>query len=514
MNKLARMLAAALMIAFVAALAVPEGKGSAASRGVAVTLPSFPVSLNGHAVDSRTRAYPLLVYKDITYFPMTWHDSRLLGLETAWSPQEGLSVTQTRVTGRYEPYASAKVNPMRGTAQIADGPVRINGELIDNAAEPYPLLTFRDVTYFPLTWRFAHDAFGWDYHWDAKTGLSITTTNPRVADTGLPQEAGDNGLALYRGSFYYVETAGTVNRIFRAPKEAPRAGTEIYRYDAAYIDGADTQMAFHLEDRQLWMRYRIGYEQFLLPVSENGALQESYTTYRAYLDFRDTPYGRLVVNVGLPDERNGNLHMMKEDGSKRPVGAPEVTAFGQSVSKNRSTPTTVVGEEVYLLLRTDLPRLYRINLRTDETVMLAEAVDWFTVGESRLYYVRSSDKKLFRAELDGSDAKPLSDHPVLWFDAVGDAVFYTSRDEAGKLVLYRAEDAEDKRLLADPVSSVTAGQGQLLVVTDGASAGSAYILDGRGELLWQVAEPLSQVFASDEGWLVRSARDGRVLLIQ
>ena len=38
--------------------------------------------------------YPLLVYKDITYFPMTWYNCRMLGLETEWSDAKGLAIWQ------------------------------------------------------------------------------------------------------------------------------------------------------------------------------------------------------------------------------------------------------------------------------------------------------------------------------------------------------------------------------------------------------------------------------------
>ena len=52
--------------------------------------------------------------------------------------------------------------------------ITVNGKSIDNSKEEYPLLVFRDVTYFPLTWRFAVDEFGWNYTFDGKTGLNIT----------------------------------------------------------------------------------------------------------------------------------------------------------------------------------------------------------------------------------------------------------------------------------------------------------------------------------------------------
>ena len=43
---------------------------------------------------------------------------------------------------------------------IGNTDITVNGKTINNDEEPYPLLVFRDVTYFPLTWRFAVDEFG------------------------------------------------------------------------------------------------------------------------------------------------------------------------------------------------------------------------------------------------------------------------------------------------------------------------------------------------------------------
>lgn len=53
-----------------------------ANNQVQVTLPSFSVCLNGQTTGNDYSKYPLLVYKDITYFPMTYYDCRLLGIKT------------------------------------------------------------------------------------------------------------------------------------------------------------------------------------------------------------------------------------------------------------------------------------------------------------------------------------------------------------------------------------------------------------------------------------------------
>ena len=146
-----------------------------AAEQVEVTLPGFPVTLNGQTTSSEHSRYPFLVYKDITYFPMTYYDGRLLGLYTAWTARSGLEIRKNDAPFyEYLREVTEKTNARTQTAQIVEGPVRVNGVRIDNNSEPYPLLFFRDVTYFPLTWRFAVEEFGWQYSFDSENGLVIT----------------------------------------------------------------------------------------------------------------------------------------------------------------------------------------------------------------------------------------------------------------------------------------------------------------------------------------------------
>lgn len=146
-----------------------------ASESVIVTLPAFSVSLNGQHTTSTYRKYPLIVYKNITYFPMTYYDARLLGLSTKWNKVDGLSVDKNE--GYFYEYVNevnVDKNSNKQTAKIITSKIKVNGKEIDNAKEPYPLLLFRDVTYFPLTWRFAVDEFGWKYSFDNTNGLIIS----------------------------------------------------------------------------------------------------------------------------------------------------------------------------------------------------------------------------------------------------------------------------------------------------------------------------------------------------
>lgn len=149
--------------------------GALADDQVAVTIPGFDAALNGQTTSNTYSRYPLLVYHDITYFPMTYDDSRLLGLKSEWDSQTGLNITKgDNYCYEYSRAINEQPNKSRLTAQIATGKITVNGQAIDNKVEPYPLLVFRNVTYFPLTWRFAVDAFGWKYDFNQQHGLAIS----------------------------------------------------------------------------------------------------------------------------------------------------------------------------------------------------------------------------------------------------------------------------------------------------------------------------------------------------
>ncbi len=193
----------------------------AMAQNATAALPTFPVTLNGVVMEQEYAQYPLLVYKDITYVPMTWEETRLLGLETTYTQAEGLGVNKANVVreqsvlqGEYEPYTVATANGASHQAVVATGSIHVNGEQIDNASEEYPLLLYRDITYFPLTWRFAVDAFGWDYTFDMTNGLVIT---PKATPVEPPAEPPTNVMADIVGKkvivnasdVYLREAAGT-----------------------------------------------------------------------------------------------------------------------------------------------------------------------------------------------------------------------------------------------------------------------------------------------------------------
>ncbi len=186
-----------------------------AADNVQVTLPSFTVTLNGQSTSNDYSKYPLLVYKNITYFPMTYYDCRLLGVKTDWVKDTGLVIDKNEdYFYEYLREVNNSKNARKQTAKIADGKITVNGKVIDNRKEEYPLLVFRDITYFPLTWRFAVDELGWQYRFNQKEGLVIDNDkvkweNPENASWGsgdMSSTAGQGSGKIFLANFPQDET--------------------------------------------------------------------------------------------------------------------------------------------------------------------------------------------------------------------------------------------------------------------------------------------------------------------
>ena len=77
----------------------------AVSAKETAVLPAFDVSFNGQIVESDYRQFSLIVYKDITYVPMTYFDCRYLGLTTKWdNDTRTLYIGQENITCAYRDY--------------------------------------------------------------------------------------------------------------------------------------------------------------------------------------------------------------------------------------------------------------------------------------------------------------------------------------------------------------------------------------------------------------------------
>ncbi|WP_147433540.1 DUF5050 domain-containing protein [Paenibacillus ginsengarvi] len=529
--------AAALAVIF--SLLAPAVEGRAASTGVRVSLPDFQVSLNGHAVDQTYREYPLLVYKDITYFPMTWSDSRLLGLEAAWTPESGLRIAQGPVSSPYVSYQADRRNAASYNAEISGSAITINGKSIDNSKEPYPLLSFRDVTYFPLTWRFAHDEFDWEYRYDDARGLDIRSRNPQILIPDLPTYASDNEVALYKGYYYFAETAASTNQVYRTPLKNPSEKELVYSYE--FLAGNDfprKTIHFRILDNELWFSYFLGSNLMgsntYVKVNEDGKGEKKFK-FHGYTDFKKTPYGTLIIALGPNSPGGNNLSLAapgQNDERGKTVGDSHMY-YSRYVSTGNSgyivdgigtgDSAEVVGDDIYIRATkvapdgySDLNQIYKIDLQTNETEKIVNAgVSRFRILGEKLYYVKDTDNALYSSALNGTGERKLSENAVSWFDGIDDKVYYTTSAGDGKYRLYRINpDGDDTLVLQSSLDGVQVLNGKMVCRLDEKEEYRTMVLDGSGRLVLAMADPISRLLASDDAIVFTTSGDPDVKVIR
>jgi len=208
-----------------------------AKQYVGVSLPTFKITMNNVRIDNNEREYPIIVFKDITYVPMTYNDSRFLGLETKWSNDTGLQVNKISEQTAYNPNRGS-FNSNLENAELPEFRISVNGKDIYNNSETYPLLVFRDVTYFPLTWRFMVNEFGWTSDFDATNGLVIssksgnttTPTTPPETDRMFSRAFGNTTILLDRSS-----NNQPGNLYVKENNRTRRVGNPNYIYGVGYV---------------------------------------------------------------------------------------------------------------------------------------------------------------------------------------------------------------------------------------------------------------------------------------
>lgn len=120
----------------VALSAIPTAE--AAMRASVVT---GKVTLNGQVIDNKTAKYPLLIYSNITYFPMTYHLSRFMGVSADWN--NGSKTLDITAGGARTAYA-AETGKSKAAAFLLRFPA------IRSALTAHRSITRKKVSHFQL----------------------------------------------------------------------------------------------------------------------------------------------------------------------------------------------------------------------------------------------------------------------------------------------------------------------------------------------------------------------------
>ncbi|MEF3308025.1 DUF5050 domain-containing protein [Paenibacillus sp. GYB004] len=394
MNK-ARIWLSALLLSL--PLALQPAASNAATDLIEVSFPEFPVTVNGTVLDVRHSEYPFLVYKDITYFPMTWNYMTALGLTAQWNPMQGMSLAKTNACVPLQQDLNSTIHSNVNTqeAELATFPMQVNGQGIDHAAEPYPLLLYRNITYFPMTWRFTHDVFGWATSWDAEQGLGIEScggvTNTQEKQSDALNVANTGQLAV-QGDWLYMNPEIKYFGTGQLVKRKMDGSEEIKLSD-------DNAANLNLEGDWLYYTIRSSFGP--------GGIYKIKTDGTGRMQISVGPAENLWVNNGwiyyMHDTNGGgyywtdSIRRMKTDGMEDQV----ILAKDQSSS---FSGFFLDGDTIYYVRQNSL---YRMNLDGSENRKLREKVTRAVVIDGWIYYVSDNGIQLNKMSADGLVDIPL-----------------------------------------------------------------------------------------------------------
>lgn len=393
-----------------------------AAQNVRVNLPSFKVAINGEEINNTYSQYPLITYKDITYFPMTYEGCRYLGLETKWDNKSGLEIIKTDVGYPYSEYISKTKNTSSYYASKPSFNIKVNGESIDNQKEEYPLLIFRDITYFPLTWRFGVDEFGWDYRFSNASGLEIKSKNPvpkelKLYDYFVDEHKPDDETYYYGGQFILSEDniyySGNKGAIYKAPLNNLKNYIKIYDLplnDIYFPEGTYAYPYFENRNGEIYFTYHVG-----------GATMGS--TYEVKIN-RDATVSKPVsigLGVGIsPYFSNGYALDWSSTGTSHGYKVPRyetenydyLVAFKENIEK-------------------DLSRIYKLNKSTNEISLISDKpAIGFNYRDGKIYFI--SDNKLYSFKVQNDIVEIASNGPVAYYEALNGHIYYQNADD-GKI---------------------------------------------------------------------------------
>ena len=416
---------------------------SEAATGVSVTLPTFKVTLNGVSVSNNDSKYPLIVYKGITYFPMTYYDSRFMGLETIWSNTKGLEIVKTGGNWDYKASRTTTLNKSTYTAQIASFNIKVNGKTIDNSHEKYPLLLFRDITYFPLTWKFAVTEFGWQYTFNANQGLSINTAsgNVSIGEVILPiVKRTDVTFVDFTAARDYFYFEGASGKIYQTHKSNPTKHILVYQLPQSEMGSGYVSASLYTEDQKAFLKYHTG-DAFMgsdyVIEFKDDATTQILDSGNSNLRIFDSHAVR--VEQWFPPAKN-NLEIKRNpDTEFEKIGNPDFT-YGlyikntsPQISAQKSVDLEFIENHIYVLgyegaydaQNIGPTGLYKINVMTGDTERLTQSsVERFIIRDNTIYFTDEAHS-LYRMPLDGNNPELLVDKPVDLFEVMHGHIYYS-----------------------------------------------------------------------------------------
>lgn len=130
-----------------------------ASQTLEAQIANVVLKIDGQVVQNLRSKYPVLFYKDITYFPVTYNYTQALGLQSDFEASKGLSVTtnpkgaQKLIQDLLNDDEADQIPGKVVVATVPAFPITVQGKQVKAQSE-WPFLLYNEITYMPATWEY------------------------------------------------------------------------------------------------------------------------------------------------------------------------------------------------------------------------------------------------------------------------------------------------------------------------------------------------------------------------
>ena len=185
------------------------------AKSVDIHLPTFNIYVNEVKVENDYKKYPFIVYKGITYFPLTYDDAKFMGWNLKWikKTRELHVVSTEQVNYQWEEYKQVKGKTKNKKIMKAKTPefkIKFGEKYLPKTIGKYPVLVYNHVTYIPLVYDYNYEDSCMSFVFSKEKGLEITRPEALHLDIFKKNTFNfDNGsITYYENSnvqTYYLE---------------------------------------------------------------------------------------------------------------------------------------------------------------------------------------------------------------------------------------------------------------------------------------------------------------------
>ena len=321
------------------------------------------------------------------------------------------------------------------------------------------------MTYFPLTWRFAVDEFGWEYSFDSESGLNINSANHKVKMldlSALEMNSYYDGFTC-DGEYYYHHNSSNGN-IYRTPVN------DLDNQEVIHHIESGVQAGLGFSDGKVLLNYRSGgathgttYQYY---INKDKTLTEVTLPYSSsvgasthYYAYGDGFKADLSFFTGLWDFS----YFIGENETEVEIPGVFFGTQGRH-SSDEVIPPQIVGDNIYVIGykgEEEIKTLICINAKSGEASEIASNVDNFEAYDSGtngqiVIYTRNGSLTQYKADTKEyfelkENSAPL--HKVIQLSCVDDAL--TGENPYwGMLVITKDEYGTYAELYANPWGDV------------------------------------------------------------